>query len=592
MAQIHWASAVDGYFGTASNWTGGVAPGPSNDAFLDASGKRNYVVTVSGTTWISVHSIATAGNATLEIAVNSGFVASAGTGLLAARGANSGTIVLDGYGSVLDVAGTFNNPGSVVVGAGSLALGSNLTLYDAGIVELAGGFIQSFGGPMATLTNAGNTIEGFGNLVEVGYNGGYALVNEAKGVVDATGASAPLVIDAGSQPVINAGLFEASGAAGLQIRSGTIDDSAGGMILARSGSMVMLGSADIIGGFLKTTGTGVIGLLGVGLPQFDGTRFAVQNEGRILINDGQVLGIEGQIVNSGRIGVAGAGDPTTLRILPSGVTLSGGGAITLNSRLSEITGLSPSAVLDNVDNTISGRGLLGARNLTLINGAAGVITGTRSTGLVIDTGNNVITNAGLIVAEAGGAVTIKSGVYNTGVLEAMGGTLTLDGDVNGIGGVGGGVVDGGTLAVMSRFFEGITFGANGGTLVLAHARSYFGDISGFATGGGTVLDLRDIGFVGTGEATFSGAAGFGRLTVTDGTHTATLDLVGGDYTTTTFVASSDGQGGTLVIAAAASAHAFVAAMAGLSRSAGGSVHSTESWVGREAALFKPRSVAL
>ncbi len=591
MSQIHWASAVDGYFGTASNWTGGVAPGPSNDAFLDASGKRNYVVTVSGTTWISVHSIATAGNATLEIAVNSGFVASAGTGLLAARGANSGTIVLDGYGSVLDVAGTFNNPGSVVVGAGSLALGSNLTLYGAGIVELAGGFIQSFGGPTATLTNAGNTIEGFGNLVEVGYNGGYALANEAKGTIDATGASAPLVIDAGSQPVINAGLFEASGAAGLQIRSGTIDDSAGGMILARSGSMVLLGSTDIIGGFLKTTGTGVIGLLGVGLPQLDGTRFAVQNEGRILINDGQVLGIEGQIVNSGRIGVAGAGDPTTLRILPSGVTLSGGGTITLNSRMSAITGLSPSAVLDNVDNTISGRGLLGARNLTLINGAAGVIAGTRSTGLVIDTGNNVITNAGLIVAEAGGVVTIESGVVNSGTLEAMGGTLTLSGDVQ-INGTGGAVIDSGTLAVLAHYLGGIAFGAGGGSLVLAHSRSFAGYISAFATGGGTVLDLRDIGFAGAGEATFSGAAGFGRLTVTDGTHTATLDLVGGDYTTTTFVASSDGQGGTLVIAAAASAHAFVAAMAGLSRPSGGSVHSTESWVGHEAALFKPRSLAL
>ena len=74
-----------------------------------------------------------------------------------------------------------------------------------------------------------------------------------------------------------------------------------------------------------------------------------------------------------------------------------------------------------------------------------------------------------------------------------------------------------------------------------------------------------------GEATFSGNASSGILTVSDGTRTASIKLAD-DYRTTHFTASSDGQGGTIVVgstdAASIPPHAFVAAMASLATPAG------------------------
>ena len=58
-----------------------------------------------------------------------------------------------------------------------------------------------------------------------------------------------------------------------------------------------------------------------------------------------------------------------------------------------------------------------------------------------------------------------------------------------------------------------------------------------------MLDLGDIGFVSAAEATFSGTASGGTLTVTDGAHVSHV-LLAGNYTQTGFVAASDGHGGT------------------------------------------------
>jgi hypothetical protein len=92
------------------------------------------------------------------------------------------------------------------------------------------------------------------------------------------------------------------------------------------------------------------------------------------------------------------------------------------------------------------------------------------------------------------------------------------------------------------------------------------------------LDLRDIGFVSSTEATFSGTASSRVLTVTDGSHTAHITRIG-DYRGATFVASGDGRhGGTLVVdptsGMAASAHRFIAAAAGLRGSAGEAIHAS------------------
>ena len=56
MAAIHWANDTSGDFGDGSNWAGGVAPGTSDDAILDAPGSVPYfaqAAPVSGQTTVS-----------------------------------------------------------------------------------------------------------------------------------------------------------------------------------------------------------------------------------------------------------------------------------------------------------------------------------------------------------------------------------------------------------------------------------------------------------------------------------------------------------------------------------------------------------
>ena len=73
--------------------------------------------------------------------------------------------------------------------------------------------------------------------------------------------------------------------------------------------------------------------------------------------------------------------------------------------------------------------------------------------------------------------------------------------------------------------------------------------------------------------TLSGTAKGGVLTVSDGTHTALIDLKG-DYLGATFTAASDGHGGTVVTATTPGLPAFVAAMAAMGGPGAGLAHAT------------------
>ena len=85
------------------------------------------------------------------------------------------------------------------------------------------------------------------------------------------------------------------------------------------------------------------------------------------------------------------------------------------------------------------------------------------------------------------------------------------------------------------------------------------------------------------------------LTVTDGTHTAHINLKG-DYRTSTFIVASDGHGGTLVHDPAApapisatSAGRFAAAMAGLGGDGAGPVEIRALWTHAPPTLLAPRT---
>ena len=413
MSKIHWSTQVSADFNTAADWSTNTVPGAADDAILDASGKSAYTVTAS--TSETVHSIQTASTATLSITGGT-FTASAGTG----SGANAGTILI-GNNTIFSVGGALNNSGAINLNSGGntteLFLNANTTLSGAGKVTLGdnpNNFI--FGTAAATkLTNVDNTLSGAGQLG----NGQMTLVNQAAGVINATGANA-LILNTGAQTVTNAGLLEASGAGGLTISGTTVDDSTGGVIQANTGSAVNLLGADIIGGTLKTSGTGVIETAANNRTSvIDGTSFAVANTGALNITNNAFLTVEGAINNTGVISLLSAGNTTEL-VIGADTTLSGAGKVTLSDNPNNfIFGTAAATKLTNVDNTISGAGQLGNGQMTLVNQAAGVVNATGANALILNTTGETVINAGLLEATGAGGLLIQS----TTVDDSTGGVI-------------------------------------------------------------------------------------------------------------------------------------------------------------------------
>ena len=165
---------------------------------------------------------------------------------------------------------------------------------------------------------------------------------------------------------------------------------------------------------------------------------------------------------------------------------------------------------------------------------------------------------------------VMSALDNTGkVLAAGAGTLTLAGLVTGTGEA---VINGGTLDIEQAFAEHVYL-ASTGVLELGDSQGFGGVVSGLSKTGTNSLDLRDIGFVGAGEATYSR----GVLTVTDGSHTAHIKLVG-NYTGSTFTCASDGHGGVIVTDPTATSAPLAQAMASFQAAPASSASATAPYL--------------
>ena len=71
----------------------------------------------------------------------------------------------------------------------------------------------------------------------------------------------------------------------------------------------------------------------------------------------------------GTIVLNSAGNRTRLELIQYGITLQGGGQLTLSdSDANAVFGTDPSVTFTNVDNTISGAGQFGEGQMTLVNG--------------------------------------------------------------------------------------------------------------------------------------------------------------------------------------------------------------------------------
>jgi autotransporter passenger strand-loop-strand repeat protein len=112
--------------------------------------------------------------------------------------------------------------------------------------------------------------------------------------------------------------------------------------------------------------------------------------------------------------------------------------------------------------------------------------------------------------------------------------------------ISGATLNGGFLEIKSGGTAGSTqigFGAGGGTLELDDSQTFNGVISGFGVPGN--IDLSDISYSLSTTLGYICDVNSGTLTVSDGTHTAVLALLG-QYVVGNFTMQSDGHGGTLI----------------------------------------------
>ena len=410
------------------------------------------------------------------------------------------------------------------------------------------------------LVNVNNTISGAGQIGVGQLN----LVNQAAGVIDATGTNA-LVLGTGADLIFNTGIIESTSAGGLVLQNSAVDNAGGTVEAVGAGSHVDLSGGTVQGGTVLSSGGGVIDTAG-GNGALDGnTAGALTIVGTVVVTDNTSLYLSGTIDNTGSIVENAGTDSTNILLNSQTVFLTGGGQLQMaNSTSNRIYANSNSSqTLDNVNETISGAGQIGLGDIQLVNAAT--ILANASAGMTINTGGGNLQNlaSGLIESTGAGSILFSGGILsNQGTIEAAGGsTITMNsGVVNAnvaTGELTGGVweaigansilaIDGGAVTTLSADVilqsvgstletgNGSTFANLENTLTSISAAGVL-TLNG-ARGYVTSLNLADSGHIAlnggllqTGKLTIGGSgsvAGFGSIKGTT-TNNGTLEALGG-----------------------------------------------------------------
>jgi hypothetical protein len=475
-----------------------------NALYLDNTSASNPVVTQNGT-GDGVHLIAT-GNTLVSSAAASGQT-SQGVFLQTDAGteikANTGNAITATYTGTGGGAGTGADVVTVIAN-GALGDGANVLGGDGVNAAITGGGAGNVNVTVssihATLAGVVAQTNGTGNVTVVTDPGGSSIVAGGDGIDAAVGKGKATVTN-------QAGGAITGGGAGVSISGkGVVTNDAGGaitggtfgvMIAAKGGTVVNAGTISGATASVEFTGSG---------------------NNKLTLKTGSIL-------SGDAIGSTAAGATNALAFTGHGTAANN----FVNFNTLTVTAGHSRWVLDGVSAI----------------GATTVSSGALQVG---DLAHVSAQLSGAVAVSATGTLTgdgtVAGAVNNLGLISATdaGGTLDITGAVSGSGSV---TIAAGTLRFGSAFSQNVTFTGTTGVLDLANSQGYGGTITGFSHSGGTQLDLRDIAFVSAGEATFSGTSSSGVLTVSDGTHTAKINLFG-DYLASTFVAASDGHGGTLV----------------------------------------------
>ncbi|MBA3812609.1 MAG: hypothetical protein H0X27_13400 [Caulobacteraceae bacterium] len=514
---------VEGYSGVVVSSTAGTIANFGTIQGLDVGGSGRYGVL------LHFGGSVTNGSSTDRSALVQG-----DQGVLTQRVAS--TVV--NFGTILGE-GAYNRGAVVLYAGGSVTNGSDLD--GTALIEGASG-VQIEGGA--------GTIRNFGTIRATGAYGAGLVLFAGGSLTNGSAADGAALIEGG----LSVGLFGAAATNFGTISGVGAPDGTG--VYLHSGSTLTNGASGhagaLVQGYLgvRVSGTGTVTnfgtIRGMGAPAV----YFASSADTLIVEAG--CAFEGAVLGGGGTLELDTGVGALTGLLAGGnVTVSGSMAATTFSDFATVE-IGPSATFasSGAVTIAAGQTVNDAGSLTLGGGKKGSVA-----------------NAGLIETTGAGVLTIRSPVVNTGILAADGGTLTVMGAVTG--GSGRGNIDGGTLDFTAGFNQNVKFTGTTGILELAQSQSYGGTILGFSKTGGTSLDLDDIAFGAGTKATYAGNKSGGVLTVTDGSHTAQIDLKG-DYRSSTFVVAADGHGGTLVHDPASLAanlpppsQRFIAAMAGL-----------------------------
>lgn len=482
---VAWIGDQSGSFDDAAQWSGGSVPYAGSDAVIDFAGQPT--VTYAGGT----HALHTLANVTGHFVLTGGTLQVGQLDNQYSLAWNGGSIDLDGSDG--DNSGVLNGAGAML---SIVANGQQIS--GIGGIANAGTMLVSGTGQVALDTPLVNT--------------GSVVMTQGTLQLNAGGSSTGgITAQPGASLLFSGGSFAVTGGyAGIStaISGGTLDLSAAGgnfaaLLLSAGGLVLGAAAADSNGPLRQTGGT------------LDGSGTFTALAGAQISGGLQTgPGLTRLLGQSTIGGIA----------LDGGRTLRNDGASTWSSDDILLGGGDTAAAIHSA--TLSNTGVLRITADSVIGPASG--------------GSGTVDNAGVISVQAGaGRTTMNAALVNGGIVVVGSGTLGIAGPVSG-GGIfeiaGGAELD---FASVVGAGETLRFLGGGGTLAIDQAGLFAMPVAGFIAG--DMLDLTALDFAATPTAGFAG----GMLTVSDGTRSAMLSLIG-SYAASGFQLTGEGHGGVLV----------------------------------------------
>jgi fibronectin-binding autotransporter adhesin len=351
-------------------------------------------------------------------------------------------------GNTTYLTGTFTNDGTVPITASSagnavLSLNNSVTLGGTVTLSSATGggsayIYENEGGLKLTTTG---TVQGSGIIG----NGGLALDNTAKGVIDAnasgTGISTELTLN-GSGGITNTGLLEATNGDTLSIQA-AVANASGKITASGTNSVVSLAGATVSGGTLNSSGGGAI--VATNNTILNGV--TISSGSTVTAPTDNSTFFSGTTTNDGTIVINAGGGTNGVLELNASTTLAGGGKVTLaeasgggTDYIQQSTG---GLKLTNTNNTIQGEGIIGNGGLTVVNSSAGTISSDVSGGSLVLNGSGGLTNSGTLQVSSGAVLQVSTGPFtNFSGTTLTGGTYNVSGtlEIDELGTAGGEIV--------------------------------------------------------------------------------------------------------------------------------------------------------